>query len=140
MTKYILCLSFLLLAYKTQAQSFEPGLWTTKESLELNGVPLPASTDEECITLDQAKDAKATIEKELKKKGCSLTKWVYKNQKLNAAIKCNNKDMNAVGNLAGQFTLKSYDLTGEAKGTYKEILPAVAVLKLSGQWTSYCKK
>ncbi len=138
--KYILCLSFLFLAYKTQAQSFEPGLWTSKESLELNDIPLPASTDEECITLDQAKDAKATIEKELKKKGCSLTKWIYKNQKLDAAIKCDNKDMNAVGKLTGKFSQKSYDLTGEAKGTYKEILPAVAVLKLSGQWVSFCKK
>ncbi len=140
MMKYIVWLALVISSGSLLAQSFEPGMWTSKESLELNGIPLPASTDEECITASQAKDAKATIEKELKKKGCSLTKWTYKNQKLDAAIKCDNKDMNAVGNLAGKFTLKSYDLTGEAKGTYKEILPAVAVLKLSGQWTSYCKK
>ena len=138
--KYAVCLSFLFLVHNVQAQSFEPGLWTSKESLELNGIPLPASTDEECITSDQAKDAKATIEKELKKKGCSLTKWTYKNQKLDAAIKCDNKDMKATGKLSGKFTNKSYDLSGEAKGTYQEILPAVAVLKLSGQWVKVCKK
>lgn len=136
--KYIVCL--LLIVQPTWAQSFEPGLWASKESLELNGLPLPSSTDEECITPDQAKDAKATIEKELKKKGCSLTKWAYKNKKLDAAIKCDNKDMKAVGKLSGKFSQKSYDLTGEAKGTYQEILPATAVLKLSGQWVKVCKK
>ncbi len=140
MMKYIFCLALSISIQPIWAQSFEPGLWTSKESLELNGLPLPSSTDEECIAADQAKDAKATIEKELKKKGCSLTKWTYKNQKLDAAIKCDNKDMNAVGKLSGKFSQKSYDLKGEAKGTYQEILPAVAVLKLSGQWVSYCKK
>ncbi len=79
--KYIVCL--LLIVQPTWAQSFEPGLWASKESLELNGLPLPSSTDEECITPDQAKDAKAT---------------------------------------------------------YQEILPATAVLKLSGQWVKVCKK
>ena len=136
--RYIFCLLFIV--QPTWAQSFEPGLWTSKESLELNGLPLPASTDEECITPDQAKDAKATIAKELKKKGCSLTKWTYKNQKLDAAINCDNKDMKAAGNLSGKFSEKSYDLTGEAKGTYQEILPATAILKLSGQWVKTCKK
>lgn len=136
--KYIFCLLFIV--QPTWAQSFEPGLWTSKESLELNGLPLPSSTDEECITANQAKDAKATIEKELKKHKCSLTKWIYKNQRLDASIKCKNNEMDAVGKLQGSFTSKSYDLTGEAKGTYQEILPAVAVLKLSGQWVKVCKK
>lgn len=122
------------------AQSFEAGLWTSKESLELNGIPLPSSSDEECITKAQAKDAKATIAKELKKKGCSLTKWVLKNKKLDAAIKCNNDDMDATGHLSGPFTSTSYELTGEAKGTYKDILPAVAELKLTGQRVSNCTK
>ena len=135
-----MCLALLVSAHFVHAQSFEPGKWTSNESLELNGIPLPSSKDEECITAAQAKDAKATIEKELKKKGCSLTKWTYKNQKLDAAIKCDNKDMNAVGKLSGKFTNKSYDLTGEANGTDQEILPAVAVLNLSGQWVSYCQK
>lgn len=140
MIKYIFCLIFLLFVQLTWAQSFEPGLWTSKESLELNGLPLPSSTDEECITANQAKDAKATIAKELKKKGCALTKWTYKNQKLDAAIKCENNDMKATGKLSGQFSKKNYDLTGEAKGTYQDILPAVAVLKLSGQWVKVCQK
>lgn len=138
--KNILFISFLIFTAQTSAQSFDPGLWKSKESLELNGLPLPASSDEECITASQAKDAKATIEKELKKKGCSLTKWVVKNQKLDAAINCKNNDMDAVGTLYGKFSSKSYDLQGVAKGTYQQILPAVAVLKLSGQWVKSCSK
>lgn len=122
------------------AQSFEPGLWKSKESLELNGVSLPDFKAEECITPSQAKDSKATIEKELKRRGCSLTKWMVKDQKLDAAIICKNENMDAVGNLKGEFSSKSYNLNGEANGTFKEILPAVAVLKLSGQWVKACPK
>lgn len=136
----LILIAILLCNFQSHAQSFEPGLWKSKESLQLNGIPLPSSNDEECITKEQAKDAKATIEKELKKKGCSLTKWVHKDKKLDAEIKCKNKDMNATGKLSGPFSSKSYDLTGEAEGTYKEILPAVAELKLTGERISACKK
>lgn len=122
------------------AQSFEPGLWKSKESLELNGVPLSPSSGEDCITAKEAKDAKATIEKELKQQGCSVVKWSVKNQKLDAAIKCDNDEMEAVGKLKGKFSRKSYELVGEAEGTIKKILPAVAVLRLSGEWVKSCPK
>lgn len=138
--KQILLASILLMSLRVNAQSFEPGLWKSKESLELNGIPLPTSSDEECITKDQAKDAKATIEKELKRKGCLVTKWAFKNQRLDAAIKCDNNDMEATGKLSGPITSKSYDLKGEAKGTYKQLLPAVAQLVLTGQRVSACTK
>ncbi len=138
--KHLLFTFFSVFAIRLYAQSFEPGIWKTKESLKLNGLPLPASSNEECITKAQAKDAKATIEKELKKQGCSLTNWVVKNQKLNAAVNCKNNDIDAVGNLYGEFSSKSYDLKGEAKGTYKHALPAIAEIKLSGQWMKSCAK
>ncbi len=131
---------FLFFADKLLAQSFEPGLWTSKDSIELNGLQLPESTGEECITESQAKDVKTTIEKELKKKGCSLTKWTVKNKKLEAALSCKNNKMEAVGKLHGVFSSKSYDLQGEAKGTIKQILPAEAVLKFTGQWVKSCAK
>lgn len=137
--KNVIFLTLLTLNAQAFAQSFTAGLWSSKESLELNGIPLPSSTDEECITIAQAKDAKATIAKELKKKGCWLLKWVYKNQHLDAEIKCNNDDMDASGKLSGSFTHESYNLKGTAKGTYKQILPAIAELKLSGQRVSACK-
>lgn len=136
----ILLASILLISLHVNAQSFEPGLWKSKESLELNGIPLPTSSDEECITKDQAKDAKATIERELKRKGCLVTKWAFKNQRLDAAIKCDNNDMEATGKLSGPITSKSYELKGEAKGTYKQLLPAVAQLELTGQRVSACTK
>lgn len=63
-----------------------------------------------------------------------------KNQKLDAAIKCENDEMEAVGKLQGKFSSKSYDLVGKAEGTIKQILPAVAVLKLSGEWVKSCPK
>ncbi|MES2803550.1 MAG: DUF3617 family protein [Bdellovibrionota bacterium] len=138
--KHIILVTALFFNFQVNAQSFEPGLWTSKESLTLNGIPLPSSNDEECISKAQAKDAKATIEKELKKKGCSLTKWVYKNQKLDASIKCDNDDMEATGKLSGPFTSKSYELKGEARGTYKQVLPAIAQLNLFGERISNCIK
>ncbi len=122
------------------AQSFEPGIWKSKESLELNGITLPAHDSEECITPRQAKDAKGTIARELKRRGCSLTKWEVKNNILDAEILCKNEDMDAVGNLKGEFSKKSYDLKGGAKGTFKQVLPATAELHLSGKWIKKCPK
>lgn len=122
------------------AQSFDAGLWKTKESVSVNKLPLPSSDAEECFSAAQAKDAKASIEKELKKHGCSLTKWNVKNQKLDASIDCNNQNFTASGKLQGSFTRKSYDLSGEASGTLKQVLPAIAEFKLSGQWIKNCTK
>lgn len=138
--KYLLFAALLFFAFQLYAQSFEPGLWKSKESLVLNGLPFPESTGEECITDAQAKDAKATIEKELKKQGCGLTKWVVNNQKLVASINCKNDNFDAVGKLSGGFSRESYDLVGEAKGTFMQALPAIAVIKLSGQWVKKCSK
>ncbi|WP_409479783.1 DUF3617 domain-containing protein [Pseudobdellovibrio sp. HCB154] len=130
----------LLISAKLYAQSFEPGLWKSKESVKIAGIPLPSTSDEECLTAAQTKDAKATIEKELNKKGCKLNSWVVKNKKLDASITCKNKDLDAVGKLGGIFTSKHYELKGEAEGTYKEMIPAVADISLSGQWVKKCPK
>lgn len=131
----------LLVGVNVNAQSFEPGLWKSKELLNIAGIPLPSSSDEECIDKTQAKDAKATIAKELKRKGCSLDKWSVVKNVLDAKITCKNKDLDARGELRGPFTKTKYDLTGEAYGTYKGAIPAVAELKLSGEWVkAHCKK
>nr|WP_158320362.1 DUF3617 family protein [Pseudobdellovibrio exovorus] len=108
--------------------------------MSVNKLPLPSSDAEECFSAVQAKDAKASIEKELKKHGCSLTKWNVKNQKLDAGINCENQNFTASGKLQGSFTRKSYDLAGEASGTLKQVLPAIAEFKLSGQWIKNCPK
>lgn len=135
-------LFFILVIFsvKLYAQSFEPGLWKSKESVKIAGIPLPSSSDEECLTPSQTKDAKATIQKELNKKGCQLDSWVVKNQKLDASITCKNKDLDAVGKLGGDFTSKRYELKGKAEGTYKQMIPAVADISLSGQWVKKCQK
>jgi hypothetical protein len=138
--KYLLLTSLTFLSFQIFAQSFEPGLWKAKESLTVNGIALPASSFDDCVSAAEAKDAKATIEKELKKQGCVLTKWAVKNQKLDAAITCKSKNIDASGKLTGEFSRKSYDLTGDASGTYMQALPAQAQLKLSGQWVKKCSK
>jgi uncharacterized protein YajQ (UPF0234 family) len=121
------------------AQSLEPGLWKSQTKLELNNLPLPESKDEKCVTASQAKDVRTTIEKELKKKDCLITKWVIKNQKLDAALECKSDDISATGKLAGDVTRKSYNLKAEATGVYKHI-PAVAIIGLTGQWVKKCSK
>lgn len=121
----------------SRAESIQPGIWKAKTSFELNGLPLPASEDEECIQKNEAKDIKNTIARELKKKGCELTKWTIKNKKLDASLKCNNDDLEAEGRIQGTVSTKSYDLRGEAQGTYK-MIPSFANLKLTGQWVKNC--
>lgn len=136
----LLFICSLFLSVKLYAQSFEPGLWKSKESVKVAGIPLPSTSDEECLTSAQTKDAKATIEKELNKKGCQLNSWAIKNQKLDASITCKNKDLDATGKLGGDFTSKRYELKGKAEGTYKQMIPAVADISLSGQWVKKCTK
>ena len=123
-----------------RAQSFEPGIWKAKESVTLNGLELPAHSSEDCLSSIQANEGKTTIEKELKKRGCTLKKWVVLNEKLDAEIDCKNKNFEAVGKLSGLFSKKSYKLKGEAKGTIQDVLFAVAELELNGQWVKACAK
>lgn len=138
--KQLVLTAFVIFTSQLYAQSFEPGLWRYKENVSISGISLKPSTNEDCVSASKAKDAKASIEKELKKHGCLLTKWIVKNQKLDAAIKCKNDTFEAGGNLKGLFSQKSYDLQGEAEGTYMQALPATALIKLSGQWIKKCNK
>lgn len=131
-------MTVLFLTSSVFAQSLDPGVWEAKSSFKLNGVPLPGGEDQECVTAADAKDAKITIGKELKKRGCEITKWDVKGKNLTASLKCENDDMDATGTIKGTFTAKSYSLSGEAQGTYQKLLPAEATLKLDGRWLKKC--
>lgn len=122
--------------FQVAAQSIDPGLWRDKSSFTVNGIPLPSKKQEECIRADQAKDVKSAIIKDLKAHGCELTKWTVKGSKLEASLKCDSDDLEASGTLKGQFSKKSYSLDGEAEGTYQQMLPAKAELKLRGEWVA----
>jgi hypothetical protein len=134
----ITLLILLSLSYQAQSQSIEPGLWRDKSTFTVNGVPLPAKEQEECIKADQAKDVKAAIAKDLKKYDCELTKWSVKGAKLEASLKCEREDLEATGTLKGRFSKKNYALDGEAEGTYQQILPAKAAVRLRGEWVKVC--
>ncbi|KYG67885.1 hypothetical protein AZI87_01005 [Bdellovibrio bacteriovorus] len=129
----------LLLSSVAFAQKLEPGLWKTKSVLVLNGLPLPPAEAEECISASQTKNVKETIIKELKKNDCKLDNWNLKGEKLQASLSCKKSELNAKGTLRGRVTPRSYDLNGEAEGTYN-VIPSQATLKLTGQWTRVCKK
>jgi hypothetical protein len=135
----LILIAFLFSFTTAKAETFQPGLWKSKASFKLNGIPLPSSEGEECITPDEAKDPKASIVKELKKNGCELTKWNLKGTKLEASLKCKNKDVDAEGSLRGTVSNKKYSLTGDAEGTYQGVLPSTATLALSGEWLKTCK-
>lgn len=121
-----------------QAVSMTPGLWKTTINVKLNGLPLPPSQSEECLSASETKDVKTTITKELKKKGCVLTKWNLKANQLNAALACKNEDLEANGKIQGSVTEKSYSLVGDAKGMYKNTLPSQATLSFKGEWDKSC--
>jgi hypothetical protein len=134
-------LLFLLgIHVQASAQSIEPGVWKDSSKFTVNGLPIPNDEKEECITQEQAKDVKTAIAKDLKKIGCSITKWKVDGARLEASLKCKNDEMEveATGTVKGKFSKKSYELDGEAGGTIKEVLPANAVVRLRGVWARPC--
>jgi hypothetical protein len=135
----LILFSTIVLTSPVFAQTMKPGMWKAKSSFKLNGLSLPASEGEECITAEEAKDPKNTISKELKKNGCELTQWKLKGKKLEAALSCKNKDVDATGKIHGTVSEKSYSLVGEAEGTYQGVLPSQATVNLDGQWVKDCK-
>jgi hypothetical protein len=132
--KTLAVIILLSLGAKANAQSFQSGLWKSKSSFKLNGIPMPSSEDENCISKAEAKNAKASIENALKKQGCTLNHWIVKDKQLTADLACKNKDVEATGKLSGEISKKSYDLKGEAKGKYKQAIPSVASMELTGEW------
>lgn len=134
-----LIMALLVFSPSAFAQNMKPGLWQAKTSLSLNGLQLPASEDQECITAQEAKNAKETISRELKKKGCELTQWNLKGKSLEAKLKCEKDDLKAQGTLKGSVTDKSYELKGDAEGSFKSI-PSFASLDLKGKWLKECPK
>jgi hypothetical protein len=130
----------LFLPFPSHAQSLTSGVWKAKISFNLNGLPLPPSEEQDCILPNEVKDVRASIEKNLKKKKCELTKWVVKGKKVEASLTCNSDELEATGNLKGEFSKKSYHLKGEASGTIKNILPATATIDIQGNWISACEK
>ncbi len=141
MEKTSLLLVFILqiLSAKILAQSLDPGLWKVKTEFKLNGIPFPTEDNEDCITSAEAKDAKATVTRELKRNDCEILSWKVKEKNLTASIKCDTSEIQAEGTLKGQFSAKKYQLSGVAKGTYQGVIPSVATLKLTGNWMRACK-
>lgn len=140
--KKIFCLLTLCFLFhqNSLAQSIKPGIWKGKVSFNMAGIELPPSEDEDCILPHEAKDVKTSIEKNLKKKGCSITKWTIKSKRLDASVVCKSTELDATGSLGGQFSDTSYKLEGKVAGTYQEMLPATAALKLEGDWVKACPK
>lgn len=120
------------------SQTLKPGIWKGQASFTVNNIPLPSTQDEDCILPHEVKDIKGSLVKNLKKQGCSLTKWEVKGQKIEASLVCKGQNIDATGSLKGQFSEKSYKLSGGAKGTFKEMLPAMAQVELHGEWVKAC--
>ncbi len=143
MKKLITILSFTLTSLfflsSGWAQKMTPGLWEATSQFRVNGIPLPTSVDEECITKEMTQNLREKLLEELKGKGCKLDKWNLKKQNLEAELSCDKDDLKAKGQIKGQVTSKSYDLTGDAEGSYKGI-PSVANIKLTGKWKAKCQK
>lgn len=135
-----LILLFCFFGQILNAQTLEPGSWKAKSIFKVSGIPIPTDEEEQCISAGEAKDAKTTIGKELKKNGCSLLSWKVTGMTVQASLNCQNDQFDATGTLHGRFTTKSYDLSGEAEGTYQKVLPTTATLKLTGHWVGACKK
>lgn len=132
-------LLILILSSVSFAQSVQPGVWQADSSLEVSGFELPPSHEQQCLSASEAKDIKKTITKELESLGCKSTRWSVKGERLDVSLKCVRSDLVASGNLHGNVTAKSYDLTGEAEGTYQSI-PTEATIKLKGKWLKACSK
>jgi hypothetical protein len=135
MKKIVLLILFPLSAF---AQSMSAGLWSSQASFKLNGIPMPPSHSDDCITSDEAKDAKGTIERSLERNSCHLTSWSVKKGILAASVACKNSDYDAKGDLGGRFDKKMYDLAGDIEGTHKVFGDAHASVQFSGRWMKAC--
>lgn len=132
MQKHYLLFIFFFVSVSASAFSMSPGLWTSTVAFELNGISLPHKKSQACISAEQAKNPKSTISQGLKKQGCELKKWNLKGIHLSAEVICKNEKMEAQGKLKGTITTNSYNIKGNAQGTYKSTIPSVATIKLSG--------
>lgn len=119
------------------ANSIHPGIWKASSQVHLNSISLPSTETEECVSKKDAKDLKTTLSKDLKEKGCELTEWLIKKNKLTAGLKCKNDDIDAEGQLQGRVDAKSYELTGDARGHYNGMRASVEV-KFTGQYVGPC--
>lgn len=131
-------LVILFSSFAAHSASMTPGLWHAETKVDVEGIPLPSSSDKECITEEQASDIRKTIASELSRHGCKITKWNLANEKLKASLTCDNGKMDASGDLTGTVKSKSYNLAGKAAGSYMQ-LPATANLSLKGNWISNCE-
>lgn len=129
----------LLISFPLMAQKLEPGTWKSQSRVKLNGFPLPSENEANCITKDELKNPKQTIEEALEKNKCKLTKWSMKKNNVSASVICDNDDFKASGVIAGNFSKKSYDLEGEASGVHDIIGKTRAEIKLTGEWTGACE-
>ncbi len=128
----------LIFANPVHAQQLSAGLWKVKTIFKLNGIALPTTEDEDCISATEAKDVKGTVTKELKRNDCEIKSWKVSGKNLEATIACSRAEIEAEGNLKGQFTKKSYQLSGDATGTFQGVIPSTATLQLSGSWVKAC--
>lgn len=135
MIKVILMLTFL--SSVCISQNIEPGIWEADSNFEVNGLPLPSSKDQQCITKGEASDIKITLAKELEELGCTTTKWTVKGTQLEVALKCTTAGLKAFGTIKGRVLAKSYELSGEADGTYQGF-PSSGTLNLKGKWLRNC--
>lgn len=135
--KILITACLLALPGAVWAHSIQPGVWRAQNSVKLNGISLPGSENEECIPKSKARDLRATLAKDLREKGCELTQWSVKNQKLKAELRCQG-DIEATGYLEGAVTTKMYDLNGEARGKWKAF-PATVAVHMTGNWVGACQ-
>ena len=129
----------MLFSSMALAQSIQPGIWQADSTLVINGLALPSSQQNDCVTASDAKDIKKTIMKELEKKGCAPLKWIVKDQQIEVSLLCAKSGLEAKGNLHGSVNSKNYQLSGEAEGTYEGI-PSHANIELKGKWMKSCAK
>ena len=134
----LLTLTLVFFGLHANAQSLNAGLWKARTNYKVNGIPLPHTEDEECISKSQAKDVKATLSSALQKRGCEFNSWKLVGQELNAELHCKKDGFEATGIVKGSVTPTRYDLITDAKGKYKSI-PSIAQIHLVGDRIQDCK-
>jgi hypothetical protein len=140
MMKLLFTILIFCFSQQVFSQTLKPGVWKAKVAFKVNGITLPSKEDEDCILPHEVKDVKTSIVKNLKRYGCVLDKWIVKGEKLDAALTCKSDDLDATGSLSGTVNQTHYKLSGEAKGTYQQMLPATAIIDLQGDWQKACDK
>lgn len=139
-----LCFSLNNIALASETMSIKPGLWRTGGTMKINGQALPNSPEdgeeeEECVSAEDAKDLRATMDANFADSGCKTTSWRHQGDTLDIGMECVNDEGSSKGTLSGLHTATAFDLKGRQVGTHAQAGAITIDTHWHGKYIGECR-